>query len=113
MTSISRNMYIDNLGDILNTYHSTIKMKPVDIKLSTNTDFDEKNNKEGPKLKVGDHVRISKYKNIFAKGLVRNLPEKFFLIKKLKHTVSWTDFISDLMLESFMKKNSKKKSKRV
>ena len=43
-------MYIDNLGDILNAYHSTIKMKPVDIKLSTNTDFDEKNNKEGPKL---------------------------------------------------------------
>ena len=57
-------MYIDKLGDIVNkynnTYHSTIKMKPVDVKLNSYIDFNEENNEEDPKFKVGDHVRISK-----------------------------------------------------
>ena len=65
-------MYIDNLADIVNKYHSTIKMKPFDIKSSTYIGFNEKNNKEEPKFEVGDHVRISKQKNIFAKGYVSN-----------------------------------------
>ena len=64
-------MYINKLDDIMNKdnnkYQKTIKMKPVDVKSSTYTDFNKENNKEGPKLKVGNHVRISKYKNIFAK----------------------------------------------
>ena len=47
-------------------------MKSVDVKSSICIDFSKENNKEGPKLKVGDHVRISKYKNIFAKGYVQN-----------------------------------------
>ena len=81
MTSVSKNVYIDKLDDIdnkyNNTYHSTIKMKPVDVESSTYIDFDKKNNKEGPKFKV----RKSKYKNIFAKGYVPNWYEKVFVIK--------------------------------
>ena len=75
MTSISKNICINKLADIVseysNTYHRTIKMKPVDVKhmkSSIYIDFGKKNNKEDPKVEVGVHVRISKYKNIFAKG---------------------------------------------
>ena len=62
MTSISKNVYIDKLDDIVNkynnTYHITIKMKPVDVKTSICIDFNKNNNKEDPNSKVGDHVRI-------------------------------------------------------
>ena len=65
-----------------------------------------------PKFKVGDHVRISKYKNIFAKGYAANWSEEVFVINKIKNTVPWTYAISDLnseeILEVFMKKNCKK-----
>ena len=81
-------MYINKLDDIVNkcnnTYHRTIKMKPVDVKPSMYIDFNKENNKEGPKFKVGDHVRISKYKNIFPKGYVPNWSEEVFLINKVK-----------------------------
>ena len=76
MTSTLKNVYIDRLDGIVNkdnnTYHRTIKMKPVDLKPTTYFDFNKENNKEGPKFKVGNNVRISKYKNIFAKGYVPN-----------------------------------------
>ena len=72
MTSVSKNVYIDKLDDIVgeynNTYHRTIKMKPVDVKDNTYIDFNKEVNDKDSKLKVGDHVRISEYKNIFAKG---------------------------------------------
>ena len=71
MTSASKNKYIDKLHDIVdeynNTYHRTIKMKPVAVKDNTYIDFKKEVNDKDPKFKVGDHVRISKYKNIFAK----------------------------------------------
>ena len=71
MTSISKNMYIDKLDDIVdeynNTYHSTIKIKPIDVKDNTYINTDKETNDKDPKFKVGDRVRISKYKNIFAK----------------------------------------------
>ena len=74
MTSVSKNVYINKLDDIVNkynnAYNSTIKMKPVDIKSGSCIDFDKENNKGDPKIEVGDHVRISKYKNIFAKAYV-------------------------------------------
>ena len=64
MTSISKNMYIDKLDEIVNKYnnmyHRAIKMKPVDDKSSTYIDFNKENNKEGPKFKVVVHVRIWK-----------------------------------------------------
>ena len=72
MTTISKNVYIDKLDDIVNeynnTYHRTIMMKPIDIKDNTHIDIEKAVNDKNPKFKVGDHVRISKYKNIFAKG---------------------------------------------
>ena len=80
MTSISKNVYINKLDDIVNkynnTYHKTIKLKPVDVKPSIYIDFDKENNKERPKFKVGDNFRISKYENIFAKGYVTNWSEE-------------------------------------
>ena len=76
MTSISKNIYIDKLDDIVdeynNTYHRTIKMKPVDVKDNTYINFEKEVNNKDPKFKVGDYVRISKYENIFAKGYMPN-----------------------------------------
>ena len=82
MTSVSKNVYIENLADIVNkynnTYHSKIKMKPVDVKSSTYIDFNKENNKEDPKFEVGDYVRISKHKIIFAKGYTPNWRDEAF-----------------------------------
>ena len=91
MTSISKNVYIDKLDDIVNeynnTYHRTIKMKPVDVKDNTYIDFKKEVNDKDPKFKVGDHVRISKQKNVFAKGYTPNWSQEDFVIKKVKNTV--------------------------
>ena len=91
MTLISKNVYIDKLDHIVNeyhnTYHRTIKMKPVDVKDNTYIDFKKGVNDKDPKFKVGDHVRISKYKNIIAKRYTPNCSEKFFVNKKVKNTV--------------------------
>ena len=91
---------MDKLDDIVNEYnnryHRIIKMKPVDLKVNTYIDFKKEVNDKGPKLKVGDHVRISKYKNIFAKGYTPSWSEEVFVIKKVKNTVLWTYVISDL-----------------
>ena len=86
MTSISKNVYIDKLDDIVNEYsnkyHGTIKMKPIDVKDNTCIDFGkEVVNDKDSKCKVGDHVRISKYKNIFSKGYTPNWSEDIFVIK--------------------------------
>ena len=100
MTLTSKNVLVDKLDDIVNkynnTYHSTIKMKPVDVKSNTYIDSSKEINDKDPKFKIGDIVRISKYKNIFAKGYVPNWSEEAFVIKKVKNTVPWTYAISDL-----------------
>ena len=100
MTSISKNVYIDKLNDIVdeykNTYHITIKMKPTDVKDNTYINTSKEINNKDPKFKVGNHVRISKYKNIFAKGYMPNWSEEVFVIKKVKNTVPWTYVINDL-----------------
>ena len=71
MTSVSKNVYIDKLDEIVNkynnTYHITIKLKPVDVKSSTYIDSSKENNNKDPKFKIGDIVRISKYRNSFPK----------------------------------------------
>ena len=85
-----------------NIYPSAIKMKPLDVNSSTYIDFDKKNNKEDPKFKVGDHVAISKYKNIFAKGYVPNWFEESVVIIKVENTVPWTYVISDLKVEEIV-----------
>ena len=102
MTSISKNVYIDKLDDIVNEYnniyHRTIKMKPVDVKDNTYIDSMElsRSNDKDPKFKVGDSVRINKYKNILTKRYTSNWSEKVFMIKKVKNTVPWTYVINDL-----------------
>ena len=100
MTSISKNVYIDKLDDIVdeynNTYHTTIKMKPIDVKDNTYINTSKEINSKYPKFKVGDRVRISKYKNIFAKGYMPNWSEEVFIIKKVKNTIPWTSVINDL-----------------
>ena len=94
MIAISKNIYFDVLDDIVkkynNTYHKTIKMKPVDVKDDCFAEYNEESNEKDPKFKVGDHVRISKYKSIFAKGYIPYWSEEIFVVKKIKNTVPWT-----------------------
>ena len=71
-------------------------MKPVDVQDNTYIDFKKIVNDKNSKSKVGDHVRISKCKNIFAKGYTPNSSEEVFVIKKVKNTVPWTYVINDL-----------------
>ena len=84
MTSIPKNVYIDDIvGKYNNTYDRTIKMKPADVKDNTYIDFKKKVNEKDPKFKVGDHVRSSKYKNIFARGYTPNWSEEVFIVSKI------------------------------
>ena len=88
---MSKNVYIDKLDDIVseynNTYHRTIKIRSVDVKNNTYDDSKKEVNDKDPKFKVGEHVRISKYKNIFAKGYTANWSEEVFIVSKIKNTV--------------------------
>ena len=84
-----------------NTYHRTIKIKPVDVKDNTYINFNKEDNDKDPKFKVGDHVKISKYKNIFAKGYTPNWSEEIFVVSKIKNTVPWT-CINDLKDEEII-----------
>ena len=109
MTSISKNAQIDKLDGIVSkynyTYHSIINVKPstyVDVKPSTYIDSSKKTNDKNPKFKIGDIVRISIYKNIFAKDYVTNWSEEVSVIKKVKSTVLWTYVISDLKSEEIV-----------
>ena len=100
MASISKNVYIDKLDDIVNeynnTHHRTIKMKPINVKDNTYINIGKEVNDKDSKFKVGDHVGISKYKNIFAKGYTPNWSEEIFVIKEIKNTVPWIYVINDL-----------------
>ena len=86
MTSESKNVYIDKLDEIVNkynnTYHITIKLKPVDVKSSTYIDSSKENNNKDPKFKIGDIVRISKYRNSFPKVTFHIGLNKFLWLKK-------------------------------
>ena len=116
MTAVSKNVYFDVLDDIVNKYNNTlyrtIQMKPIDIISDFYAEYSEDSNVTRPKFKVGDHIRILKYKNIFAKWYTQNWSEEVFVVSKIKDTIPWTCVISDLNREpiagSFMKKNCKK-----
>ena len=107
MTTISKNVYINKLDDIVNEYnntkHRTTKMKPIDVKDNTYIDFGKEVNDNDLKFKVGDHVRISQYKNILSKGCTPNWSEKVFVIKKIKIIL-----MVKKLLEHFMKRDCKK-----
>ena len=119
MTLVSKNVYIDKLDDIINkynnTYHSTIKVMPVHIKPSTYIDSSKEINDNDPKFKISDIVRISKYKNIFAKGYVPSWSEVVFVIKKLKTLFRGHMLLVILkakkLLTHFIKKIAKKQIK--
>ena len=100
MTSVSKNVYINKLDDTVNkynnTYHRTIKMKPVDVEDNTYIDFEKEVNDKDPKFKVCDYVKISKYKNIFAIGYMLNWSDEDFVVSKIKNTVPWIYVINDL-----------------
>ena len=115
MTSVSKNVYIDKLDDIVgeynNTYPRTITIKPADVEDNTYINFNNEVNDKDPKFKVGNHVRISKYKTIFAKGYTPNWSE-VFIVSKIKNTVPWTYVINDLngeeIIETFYEKELQK-----
>ena len=122
MTSVSKNMYIDKLDDIVNkynnTYHGTIKMKTVDVKWNTYIDSSKEINDKDPKFKISDIVRISKYKNIFANVFTLNCSEEVFVIKKVKNTLPGIYVINDLHGEEifwtfYEKELQKNRSKRI
>ena len=102
MTTVGKNVYFyfNVLDDVVkkynNTWHSSIKMKPKDIADSVFIEYNEEFNNKDSKFRKADHVRISKYKNGFAKGYAPNWSEEIFVAKKIKNTVPWTYVISDL-----------------
>ena len=100
MAAVSKNVYFNLLDDIANKYenavHRSIKMKPINVTSNSYAEYNEDSNVTKPKFKVDDRVRISKYKNIFAKGYTQNWSEEVFVISKIKNTVPWTYVISDL-----------------
>ena len=71
-------------------------MKPIDLRDGSFVEYNEDSNEKDPKFKVGDHVRISKFKNIFTKGYAPNWSEETFVIKTIKNTVPWTYVLNDL-----------------
>ena len=84
------------MNEYNNTYHRAIKMKPINVKDNTYINTGKNVNDKDPKFELGDYVRISKYKNIFAKGYTPNWSEEIFVIKETKNTVPWTYVINDL-----------------
>ena len=88
-----------------------------EAKDNTYIEFGKERNNKDPKFKIDDHVRISKYKNIFSKGYTPNLSEEIFIIKKVKNTAPWHLLLVILMvkklLEQFMKKIVNNKSRRI
>ena len=120
MTSISKNVYIDKLDDIVNeynnTYHETIKMKPLNVRDNTYINFGKEVNDKDPKFQAGDHVKISKYKKVFAKGYTPNWSEEISVISKIKNTVPWAYIINDLngeeIIGTFFEKELEKKIKK-
>ena len=99
MTATGKNVYDDVLDDVVNKYnntkHSTIKMKPIDVKNNKRVYIDEHNEKDS-KFKVGDRVRIARYKNIFAKGYAPNWSSEIFIVDKINDTVPYTYNLKDL-----------------
>ena len=100
MTTTGKNIYYDVLDDIVNEYnntkHSTIKMKLVDDKDNNKRVYIDEHNKKDSRFKVGDRVRISKFKNIFAKGYTPNWSNEIFVFDKINDTVPYTYNIKDL-----------------
>ena len=98
-TYAGKNVYFNVLDDIVekysNSFHNLIKIKPKDVTDNNFVDYNEESNKKDPKFKIGDHVRILRYKNVFAKSYTPNWSEEVFIVNKVKNTVPWTYLIND------------------
>ena len=125
MTVSSKNIYFNVLDGIVNKYnntvHRTVKMKPIEVMDDSYAEYNENSiklnsDKKDPNFKVGDNVRVSKYKNIFGKGYTPNWSEEPFVINKIKNAVPWTYVISDLngkkITRSFYEKELQKTSQK-
>ena len=116
MTAVLKNDYFDVLGDIVNKYnktvHRSIKTKPIDVTSDSYAEYKEDSNVNKCEFKIGNHIKVSKCKNIFSREHTQNQSEENFVVSKIKDTVPWTYVISDLNGEkiaaSFMKMNCKK-----
>ena len=115
MTATGKNVYYNVLDDVVNEYnnikHNTIKMKPKDVKDDTtkasaiarnNRVYIDKHNKKDSRINAGDRVRISKFKNIFAKGYTPNWSREIFIINKINDTVPYTYNLKDLKDEKIL-----------
>ena len=92
MTATGKNVYYvldDVVNEYNNTKHNTIKMKPKDVKNYNNRVYIDEHNKKSTRFNVGDRVRISKFKNIFAKGYTPNCSEEIFIVNKINDTIPW------------------------
>ena len=100
MTATGKKVYYDVLDDVINKYnntkHSTIKMKPIDVKHNNKRVYIDENNEKDSRFKVGDRVRISKFKNMFAKGYVPNWSSEIFIVDKVNDTIPYTYNLKDL-----------------
>ena len=106
MAAVSKNVYFDALDGVVdkynNTYQNIVKIKSTDVKSNYYTEYNVDSNDKDPKFKIGDHIRISKYKNSFAEEWAPNWSEEVFLISKIKNTVPWTYFVNDLNGKGFV-----------
>ena len=106
MTTTGKNVYYDVLDDVVNEYnntkHSAIKMKPKDVKNDNKRVYIDEHNEKDSRFKVGDRVRISKFKNIFAKGYTPNWSKEIFIVNKINDTVPYTYNIKDLNNEEII-----------
>ena len=94
MTTTGKNVYYDVLDDAVNKYdnttHSTTKMKPIDVVDNNKRVYNDEHNEKDSRFKVGDRVRISKFKNIFAKGYTPSWSKEIFIVDKINDTVPYT-----------------------
>ena len=106
MTATGKKVYNDVLDDVVNKYnntkHSTIKMKAIDVGDNNKRVYIDEHNEKDSKFKVGDRVRISRYKNIFAKGYAPNWSSEIFIVDKINDTVPYTHNLKDLSDEEII-----------
>ena len=100
MTAVGKNIYWNVLDDVVDKYNDTINrsigMKPKDVKNDKKAVYVEESSEKSARFSVGDRVRISKFKNIFAKGHMPNGSKEIFVVNKIKNTIPWTYELKDL-----------------
>ena len=100
MTATGKNVYYDVLDNVVNKYnntkHSTIKTKPIDVGDNNKRVYIDEHNEKDSRFKVSDRVRISRYKNIFAKEYAPNWSKEIFIVDKINDTEPYTYNLKDL-----------------